>query len=216
LLAVATVVPRLAAQERPQAGATGGHEPAAAPGSEHAPAEAEGANPLEVQPKLAIYTLFVFVGLLLLLGRFAWKPLLKALSDREQHLEHVLLETERARNQSESLLAEHRKQMARAAEEVRGILDKARQEAQAAAEETIKHAQGEADSARQRAQRDIASARDQALAEIWQQAADMAVSVAGRVLAKQLNDDDHRRLLNAAIEELPAAAGKNGQGGRHA
>jgi F-type H+-transporting ATPase subunit b len=92
----------------------------------------------------------------------------------------------------------------------------ARQDAQEAADRIVKQAQGEADSARQRAQRDIAAARDQALAEIWQKTADMAVSVAGRVLAKQLSDEDHHRLLDAAIRELPAAAGANGQGGRHA
>ena len=43
----------------------------------------------------------------------------------------------------------------------------------------------------------------------------MAVAVAGKVLAKQLSPDDHRRLLDAAIQELPAA-GANGQGGQHA
>ena len=137
------------------------------------------------------------------LGRFAWKPLLAALHNREQHLEHVLLETERARNESEANLAEHRKLMARAGDEVRAILDKARQEAQAAADEIVKQAQGEAEAAKQRAQRDIASARDQALAEIWEKTADMAVSVAGRVLSKELTDAEHRRLLDAAIDELP-------------
>ena len=118
----------------------------------------------------------VFVGLFLVLGKFAWKPLLDALHQREQHLEHVLEETERARNESEGLLAEHRRQMARAADEVRGILDKARQDAQAAAEQIVKQAQTEAEAARQRAQRDIATARDQALAEIWEKTADMAVA----------------------------------------
>ena len=81
-------------------------------------------DPLEAKPELAIWTLAVFVGLFLLLGKFAWKPLL-ALHQREQHLEHVLEETERARNESEGKLAEHRRLMARAADEVRAILDKA-------------------------------------------------------------------------------------------
>jgi F-type H+-transporting ATPase subunit b len=173
---------------------------------------AESPDPMEVKPTLAIWTLLVFILVLLVLRRFAWKPLLEALHKREAHLEHVLQETERARNESESLMADHRKVMARASEEVRGILDKARTEAQAAADSIVKQAQSEADLARQRAQRDIASARDQALAEIWQKTADMAVSVAGRVLAKQLSTDDHRRLLDAAIQELPAQA-TNGHGG---
>ncbi len=153
---------------------------------------------------------------MLVLGRFAWKPLLAALHERERHLEHVLTESERARNESEALLAEHRRQMAQAAEEVRALLDKARADAQAMTDQMVKQAQTEAEAARQRAQREIAMARDQALAEIWQQAADLAVTVAGRVLAKQLSAEDHRRLLDAAIQELPAAPGVNGHRGSHA
>jgi F-type H+-transporting ATPase subunit b len=212
------------AEEHPPAAQ--GHAPTPAPASEHgAPADAHGApagghgaaepNPLEAQPALSIWTLVVFIGLFALLGRFAWKPLLAALHQREHHLQHVLEETERARNESEGLLAEHRRQMARAADEVRAILDKARHDAQVAADQMIKQAQDEAEAARQRAQRDIAAARDQALAEIWQTAAETAVAVAGRVLATELTPEEHRRLLDAAIRELPAA-GANGHGGRHA
>src|SRR4051794_38939618 len=60
-------------------------------------------NILEPQPSLAIWTVVVFVGLLLVLGRFAWRPLLDALQQREAHLEHVLHDTERARNEAEAL-----------------------------------------------------------------------------------------------------------------
>ncbi len=83
----------------------GGH---AAPGHEGGEAKP---NILEPQPSLAIWTVVVFLGLLLVLGRFAWKPLLNALHQREEHLEHCLLQTERARNESEQLLAEHRRQL---------------------------------------------------------------------------------------------------------
>jgi len=188
------------------------HESTGAGGEEHA-STSNAANPLEAQPALAAWTFVVFVGLMFLLGKYAWKPLIEALHRREQHLEHVLLETERARNDSEALLAEHRRLMAKAAEDVRNILDKGRQEAQAAADQIVKLAQGEAEAARQRAQRDIFSARDQALAEIWEKTADMAVSVAGRVLEKQLSGDDHRRLLDHAIQSLPEIAKRNGHGG---
>jgi F-type H+-transporting ATPase subunit b len=189
---------------------------AAPEGTGQGASQEEDINPLRPEPTLAIWTLIVFVGLLFVLGRFAWKPLLAALHERERHLEHVLTESERARNESEALLAEHRKQMARAADEVRAILDKARADAQAMTDQMVRQAQTESEAARNRAQRDIAAARDQALAEIWQKSADLAVTVAGRVLAKQLSADDHRRLLEAAIQELPAAPGANGHGGAHA
>jgi len=195
-----------------QASPANGHEAVKAGGVEHG---GEGtSNPLKPEPTLAIWTLVVFIGLLAILSKFAWKPLLHALHEREKHLEHVLHETERARNESESLLSEHRKQMARAADEVRSLLEQARADAQRTGEQIVKQSQNEAESAKQRAQRDIGAARDSALAEIWQKTADMAVSVAGRVLSKELTEGDHKRLLDAAIGELPAAPGANGHGGK--
>jgi len=191
-----------------------GHEAAVA---SHA-AEGEGkSNPMEPQPALAIWTVVVFLGLFWVLRRYAWKPLAEALHQREEHLEHTLLQTEKVRNESEQLLAEHRRLMAQADERVKSIFDKAQKEAQASGEEIIKSARAEAEAARDRAQREIATARDQALAEIWSQTANIAVSVAGRVLSRQLGEDEHRRLLDLAINELPAApVSTNGHGGSHA
>jgi F-type H+-transporting ATPase subunit b len=190
------------------------HAPAAAPAKEGAPHAAEAKQPdiTEVQSPLAIWTLVVFVCLLLVLRRFAWKPLMKALDEREAHLEHVLLDSERARNEAEALAAQHRRELAQAADQVRALMEEARKEAQASADSIIRRAQAEAEAARKRAEREIANARDQALMEIWSNTAELAVSVAGRVLNKELNESDHRRLVEVALGELPA----NGQQGARA
>ena len=172
---------------------------------------------LEPQPSLAIWTVVVFLGLLFVLGKFAWKPLLHSLHQREEHLEHVLLETERARNEGEQLLLEHRRRLAAAEEQVKALIDDARKNAQIAADDIVKKAQSEAEQSKSRAERDIATARDQALSEIWSKTANLSVSVAGRVLGKQLSDDDHRRLIDSAIAELPSVSGSvNGHGGHAA
>jgi len=167
---------------------------------------------MEVQSPLAIWTLILFLCLLLVLGKFAWKPLMKALEEREAHLEHVLLDSERARNEAEALVAQHRRELAQAADQVRSLMDQARKEAQASADSILRKAQAEAEAARERAEREIANARDQALMEIWSKTADLAVSVAGRVLTKELNESDHRRLVEVALGELPA----NGRPGANA
>ncbi len=173
-------------------------------------------NILEPQPSLAIWTVLVFLGLALVLRKFAWGPLSKALHQREEHMEHVLLDAERARNESERLLGEHRKQMAATADEVRALIEEARRDAQATGDEIIRKAQAEAEASRDRAQREIGVARDQALVEIWSKTADLAVSVAGRVLARELNESDHRRLIETALVELPASPAANGSGSRNA
>ncbi len=190
------------------------------PAAEHGAAEHgesggdENPNILEPSPPLAIWTLVVFLVLLGGLWKFAWKPLSKALHDRETYHETLLHDAENARAESARLLDEHRKRMDAAADEVRSLIEQGRKDATAAADSILRKAQEDAESARKQAKQEIFAARDQALMEIWSKTADLAVSVAGKVLARDLTGDDHRRLLAAAVEELPkagaAAAGRNG------
>ena len=227
LALVLSISPRssLAADEKTQAKATANanadeHGVAdtshgAAAGHENAAAHDGGEpNILKTEFPLAIFTVVVFLGLMGVLGRFAWKPLIAALHNREEHLEHVLLETERARNESEQLLAEHQRRLAAAEDQVRALIDEARKNATSAADEIIKKAQAESEASKVRAERDIGSARDQALNEIWSKTADLAVAVAGKVLKKSMNEDDHKRLVESAIAELPSSP--QGRGGNAA
>lgn len=181
------------------------------PGEERAEAVAAKPELLELRPPLAVATLIVFGLLLAVLWKFAWGPLSKALHDREHNFQHILDETEKARLQAESLLAEHRKRMAEVAEEVRGILEEARRDAAHTGDEIVKKAQSEAEAQRKRAETEIGLAKDQALKEIWTQSAEVAVAIAGRVLNRELKGDEHRRLVDLAMAELPAPPkGKEG------
>jgi F-type H+-transporting ATPase subunit b len=190
--------------------------PAAASETGHAPAasHAEQPNILEIQPTLATWTAVVFVVLMLVLWKFAWGPLSKALHDREHFMEDSLHRAEQARAEGERLLAEHRKLMQEANAQAQSILDEARKGALVAAESVRKTAQTEAEATLDRARREIASAKDQAMLEIWNKSADLAVSVAGKVLDRELSPDDHRRLIDQAMAELPVTAGAttNGRG----
>lgn len=170
-------------------------------------------NILEPQIPLAFWTLVVFLLLLFVLWRFAWGPLSKALHDREHNHQQILAATEKARADAEHLLAEHRKLMDQANQQAQAILDQARKAAQSTSDEIRRTAQTEAEATLDRARREIESARDQALMEVWGRAADLVVTTTGKVLARELNDDDHRRLIEVARSELPSAA--RGNGSRH-
>jgi F-type H+-transporting ATPase subunit b len=178
---------------------------------EHVSASQES-QVLAFQMDLAVYSVIVFVLLLLVLGKFAWKPLVKALDDRERYHEETLRQAEHARAESERLLAEHRGLMTQANDQVRALIEQARKDAETTAESIVKKAHDEAENNRQRAERDIAHARDQALVEIWSKTADLAVSVAGKVLSRELGPDEQRRMVDVAMNELPQAPSANGQG----
>ena len=186
---------------------------AAAHGAEEAHV-AKDPDILEPSLSLMIATVAVFLTLLAVLWRFAWGPLTLALAERERKQEETIRAAEEAKAESARLLQEHRRQMDAAAEQVRQILEDARRQADANAQTIVTKAQAEAEASRERAEREIGTAKDQALSEIWGQTADLAVSVAGKVLAKEMSGDDHRRLVESAMGELPAANGHgNGRGG---
>lgn len=202
-----------AADEATPAAVTAAAPADAAPGD--VAAHPEGAAPeqpdiLEPQVPLAFWTLVVFLLLLLLLWRFAWGPLSKALHDREHHMEQTLRQAEAARAESERLLAEHRTLMQQANQQVQAMLDEARRGAEANAEAIRRAAQQEAEATLERARREIESARDQALIDIWGRTAELAVAVAGKVLDREMGPDDQRRLVEQAMAELPASP--NGHG----
>lgn len=155
------------------------------------------------QAPLAIWSFVVFMVLISLVTKIGWKPIVKAMHDREHHMEACLHDTEKARNEAEGLLRQYKSEMASASDKIKSLLDEARRDAQHTSDEMIRKAQTESDLLKDRAQRDIAQARDEALVDIWSKAADLSVQVAGKVLQKNLTDDDQKRLVELSAAELP-------------
>jgi F-type H+-transporting ATPase subunit b len=158
---------------------------------------------MAAQAPLAIWTVVVFLVLLGLAGKFGWKPIVAAMHDREHHLQAVLEDTEKARNEAEGLLRQYKAEMASASDKIKSLLDEARRDASTTAQEIVGKAQAESESLKERAQRDIGQARDEALVDIWSRASELSVQVAGKVLQKSLSEDEHKRLVELSAAELP-------------
>ena len=67
---------------------------------------------LDVSPGLSLWTTLIFLGLLAILWKFAWGPILKAVQDREDGIQSTLDQASNERGEATKLLAEHREQMA--------------------------------------------------------------------------------------------------------
>lgn len=181
--------------------------------SGHAAAASGEPDILAPEPSLAIYTIIVFLLLFALLYRFAWGPLSQALENRENSLESAFKEAETARAEAASLLEQHRKQMEQVQDQVRQIMDEANRKAELVYQERLDQARADAESTAARATRDIAYAKEQAVAELYERSAELAVTVAGQVLRRQIDGEEHRRLIEVASHELQSIGNSNGQGG---
>jgi F-type H+-transporting ATPase subunit b len=170
--------------------------------SEPAPDIGGEMNPLAPeawQTDLALWTAVVFLCLLAILAKFAWRPLAAALDKREGHVADQIAQAEAANEKAGELLAEHQRTLAGAADEVRSILEQGRRDAETLGRELIEKAKTEAAAEHARALQQIETAADAAVKSLADQSAAMAVELAGKIVGAKLNPADHARLIAGAV-----------------
>jgi F-type H+-transporting ATPase subunit b len=158
---------------------------------------------------LMIWTLVVFCVLLAVLWRYARGPISAALDAREQAIEEHIASAQRANEEAKLLLADYERRLARAGDEVRGILEEARRDAQHTKDTIIAEAAAEAQAERDRALRDIDRATDRAIKELAENSANLAVRLAGRIVQGQLGPQAQAQLVRDALNDFAARPSNN-------
>jgi len=158
---------------------------------------------LNIEPGLLIWTIITFIVLLAVLRKFAWKPLLTALEQREDTIRNSLEEAQRARREAEQILAENQRILAEATRESVRIIEQGRVEAERLRTSITEQTQTEARRLIDDARREITRERQLAIQELKATAADLALAAAGRLLSTTVTDAEHRRLVAEFIERFP-------------
>jgi len=164
-------------------------------------------SPAWFQTDLALWSFAVFLLLLFLLTKFAWKPIMDGLDKRERGIADTIAATQRANEDAKRMLASYERRLAEATDEVRGMLEEARRDADATRQSIVAEARKAADEEQARAKHEIGLARDEALSHIAERAGQLAVGVAGKFLRDKLSADEQSRLIRdsvAAIQSRPS------------
>jgi len=165
-------------------------------------------NPLvQPDPGLYIWTIVTFLVLLALLARFAWRPLLDALEQRQEVIRKSLDEARQAKEELQRLHVESAKILAEARSEAAGIMSSTRADAARFAEEMKQKARVDADALVKHAQREIDSQTARAVQSIRREAIDLSVAVASKILRRDISAADNERLVDDTIREMQAKAG---------
>lgn len=163
-----------------------------------------GGGPLSPEPGLMIWTVFIFVLLLLVLRRFAWPAILGAVEAREQLLEAQLAEAARDRAEAAALLAEHKKLVAEAKSQAHGIIVEARAAADRERALAVEKTRQEQDDLLARARREIADERDRAVQELRREAVDLSLAAASKLVGERLATDTDRKIVLDYLATLEA------------
>jgi F-type H+-transporting ATPase subunit b len=140
--------------------------------------EAEGPKPglLSLNGGLMFWTLVVFVGLMFFLRATAWGPLMKAVTDREQALQDAIDGAKQDRAAAAALLEQHRKAIEAAHAQQAELLERAR--------------------------RDIDAEKTKAIDELRREAIDLALAGASKVIEKNLDDVQNRKLVESYLSSI--------------
>jgi F-type H+-transporting ATPase subunit b len=161
-------------------------------------------NNLLVQPDpgLYIWTILTFLVLLALLAKFAWKPLLTALDDRQQSIRAALDDARKAKQELQSIHTESAKLLAQARSEAAEIVSRSRSDADRFREEMKDKARADAATLMRNAERSIELETTRALQQIRQEAVDISVGIASKLLQRNVSKEDNERLIEETFRQL--------------
>lgn len=157
----------------------------------------------DINPGLIIWTIITFVLLVAVLSKYAWKPMLQALHEREERIRSALEQAEKARAEAAELLKQNERNMARAEEEYQKAIREGKALAEKLKEEIVSKAKQQArrelQLAKEEIQRDIDAAKQHLRSEV----ADLAIKAAEKILDETLDQQKHKKLVDSFLNQLP-------------
>lgn len=156
-----------------------------------------GVNPLTVIFSLANFLLLFFV-----LRKFLFKPVMKVIDDRQKEIDELYAEAGSAKENALALQSEYQQKLAAAQQTSERLVKEAVARGQNREEEILRAASAEADAIREKAAADAARERKKAVNDAKDEISGMALAIAGKVVERELNADDQRKLVERFIDEL--------------
>jgi len=157
----------------------------------------------DFSPGLFFMQIVILIILLFLMAKFAWKPILKSLDERESGIEDALAAAENARKEMQNLQADNAKLVKEARAEREAMMKEARE----ISDKMIATAKEEAKEVTSalivKAQASIQQEKQSALAELKKNVAELSISIAQSVIKKELsNKEDQLALVEGILKEV--------------
>lgn len=158
-----------------------------------------------ITPELGtiFWTVLTFVILAFLLRRFAWRPFLQVLDEREKTVRDSLEQAQRARAEAEETLRQNQEILGSARRETAAIIEQGKREGEALKSEILAQSRKEAQDLVDQGKRQIQFEQKQAIEQLRTQVADLAILAAERLIVRSLDDKKHRELLDEYVRSLP-------------
>jgi F-type H+-transporting ATPase subunit b len=158
---------------------------------------------LSVEPGLMIWTITIFIILLIILKKYAWKPILQSLKDRELGIKSSIEKAELLKQEAEKILARNKELLAQADNEARKVISEGKSMAEKLRSDLIIKTNEDAARMLNQAKTEIEREKVAALNELKDEIANLAVQAAGKINDENLDADKQKKLINNFINQIP-------------
>lgn len=159
---------------------------------------------MDISPGLALWTLLNFGLFFILLAKFAWKPIVNALSTREKGIEDAIMRAEQANIQAQKILKENEEKMAKAQQEMMQLIRDGRAQADAQVQAALQEAENVKKLKIDEAREEIRRAKDQAMQELKKEVSSLVVTATEKILREKLDQNEQKKLIDSFIADIPA------------
>ncbi len=164
-------------------------------------AHQESGGLFSIDPGLVIWTWVVFGLLLIILRKFAWKPMMESVQQRETMMARAVEQAQKTREELERISQTQEEMLKKAQDEARKIIGDGRAAAEAAAKRVREEAELQAKRTVEEAREQLLREKDLALREIRSQAVDLIVGASEKLIDASLDDEAHRRMVEQQLEQ---------------
>jgi F-type H+-transporting ATPase subunit b len=152
--------------------------------------------------QVLLWSFVVFFGLLGLLWKFAWGPIMHALEEREHNIQKKIDDAEAKNREALAKMADYEKRINAAKDESAQIIATGKRDVERIKEDILKEANVEAAKSLERAKREIVLAQQAAVEEIRNKVIDLTSEMTARVIEREVKAEDHRRFIEEAIGKI--------------
>jgi F-type H+-transporting ATPase subunit b len=151
---------------------------------------------------LSIWTIVVFLVLVVLLKKFAWGPILSSVEAREEGIQGALDEAARLRAEASELLEEHRRQLADSRRQANQIIAESREHGDQLKREMEEKAREEGQRIVARARVEIEREKEKTILAIRREAVDIALDAASRLIQERMDAKADREFVTRYLDEV--------------
>jgi len=153
---------------------------------------------------LLFWTCVSFGVLMYLLNKFALPGLMEMLDQREKKIKDDLADADRLKKEARDLLSQYESKLKAVYQEGQVILENARKQAQEQLDDNAKRVKQETDRMLADAKSEVSRDKQKALQDVQKAAVELSLLAAEKILARNLSDTDHKRLVDEALQEISA------------